>query len=182
MAHLMKGRRHPYLFLIAASISLVAACGSPQNKTSNNGCATDSDSINTIERHLSCKDTIYISLNKKNYVPKDSFIHYTINNCSHTTVTYGQEFQIEKYVNGDWNRIDCDMGFTLVAYYISANEKADCKSRLYPLYNLQAGKYRIAKEIHTTDDATGAEKKLYIYGEFFVKTVTVQRLHKYKSL
>ena len=151
---------------------LLFACTTPASKTTK-GIAEDRHTENAASGDAETstpmqKDTAYISLEKTVYTPKDSFVYYRINNCFDSAIRYGAEYRIERYDNGRWQTVKCDVGFTLVAYYIEPSQKVDCRARLAPVYNLTSGKYRIEKDLHVFCD-TENETMIKIYGEFTVK-------------
>ncbi len=93
-------------------------------------------------------------------------------NDSNSECIYGENFGLEKLINGKWYQvpvaIDGDYGFNSIGYKLSSGDNSAWIVDWEWLYgSLDAGEYRIVKEILDFRD-TGDFDKYYLASEFTI--------------
>ena len=84
---------------------------------------------------------------------------------------YGEDFYIEKYINGTWKEVKTigeNYGFNSIAYYVDKEGIIEMKQDWTHIYGeLPKGIYRLVKEVFFESDTPITEKdKYYIWLEF----------------
>ena len=85
-------------------------------------------------------------------------------------IIYGSSFWIERYNNGDWERLESknNYGFTLMAYYVDENGILEMKQNWDYIYGpLNKGTYRLVKDVSFDADTPITKDDIYyIWVEF----------------
>lgn len=142
--------------IIISCIALCMACRlSQERRTAGNQPATDSVAT--------CKDTVIIKLEKSYYSPKDEFLVYSMENHYDMMLHYSvNDYSIEWYNGEKWMAVPSKANY-LDTDHLLGSKKVQMKSRLFPLYKLSKGKYRLVKELYF-------DKKCFsVYAEFYIR-------------
>ena len=85
-------------------------------------------------------------------------------------IIYGSSFWIERYNNGNWERLESknDYGFTLMAYYVDENGILEMEQNWDYIYGpLDKGTYRLVKDVSFDADTPITKDDIYyIWVEF----------------
>lgn len=150
------------LLIIILCIVLCMACYSRQERKEVGNTPTK-DSVTAIDTVPKYKDTIIITLDKTYYSPKEKFIYYTIENFYDSVMSFLDD-DIQKYNGKKWEKVPLDVNYGEVGVgQAIGSKKVRLKTRLYPIYKLSKGKYRIAMYFRF-------DKHTYVaYGEFYIR-------------
>ena len=112
------------------------------------------------------KDTLFVALKQVSFSSKENIVHirYSINNKTKWYYIFlPDEYWIEKYENGTWNRIQSDRGSLLMGKEIPANSLVNDSVSI----SLKEGLYRFYNIVYS-DDARIEDKKIILNFEFSV--------------
>jgi len=142
--------------IIMACIAFCTACCLPQERRqANNLPAADSVSA--------YKDTVIIKLGKTYYSPKDELLVYSMENYYDVTLHYSvNDYSIEWYNGEKWTTVSSKVNY-LDTDHLLGSKKVQMKSRLFPVYKLSKGKYRIVKDLDFDGEHYSA------YAEFIIR-------------
>lgn len=74
-----------------------------------------------------------------------------LENTSDNDITYGSDYEIEKYENNAWYKIDVELYFTSRAFNLASNDSVELNLSWKSSYGkLKPGKYRIIKNYNYT--------------------------------
>lgn len=109
------------------------------------------------------KDTVIITLEKSYYSPKDEFLVYSMENHYDAMLHYSvNDYSIEWYNGEKWTIVPSKVNY-LDTDHLLGSKKVQMKSRLFPMYKLSKGKYRLVKGLYFD------KKCISAYAEFFIR-------------
>ncbi|WP_261176872.1 immunoglobulin-like domain-containing protein [Anaerobacillus sp. CMMVII] len=168
------------LFCMAISLSLLSGCGSNSNSaegTKNTVSKVDSDQSAEV---IDWEPTIYESVNNINGVTmivkegtvSSTGLTVTLENNSDKHCIYGEHFQLEKRIKGQWYQVpvalDGNYGFNDIGYELASSDVREWAVDWEWLYgSLDKGEYRMVKDILDFRN-TGNYDKHYLTVEFTV--------------
>ncbi len=101
--------------------------------------------------------------------PDITSLGVTWNNQTEYTISYGEDFGIERLENGEW--VDCSLKsniFTLMGYSLNSNEKVEKEYRITDMYDIsKSGTYRFLATCSRMDINEG--KSYPVWAEFVIE-------------
>ena len=116
------------------------------------------------ESNIQIEDKGVSLLLKENTLTNEG-MSLVIKNNSNNSITYGEGYEIEKYIDGKWHKINVELNFNLIGYILNKNEDKEMNINWKHGYGpLSTGKYRIIKKI--TLENNEEKESFYISLEF----------------
>lgn len=117
----------------------------------------------------SSAEGITVQLEKEQYTTKDTETQLTLHNDSEITFLYGQEYLLEKNVNGTWYEIPLkeEMAFTSEGYNLAPGQRVSETISLDIFSEeLSPGRYRIIKVFSDNEKEYNLENQILIAASF----------------
>lgn len=176
-------KKHLCLFVcLAISLAILAGCGNPDKGKSTAGTeknVTETASNQPAET-TDWEPTKFATINnfegvamtvKKETVSSTGLTMVYKNNSS-SQCTFGEDFSLEKKINGQWYQVpvvEGNYGFNDVGYELGSGDEREWLVDWDWLYgSLDKGEYRIVKSI-LDFRGTGDYDKYYLAAEFVIK-------------